>query len=79
MQVAQDTSKILHKQKKLNRLPVGYIVDESAHLKKWKKSVGVGWQYTGVVGKVDNSQVKVYASLENGTWASIINERIFLP
>jgi len=35
-QVAQDTSKLMNKQKELNRLPVGYIVDESAHLKKGK-------------------------------------------
>jgi SRSO17 transposase len=79
MQVAQDTSKLLNQQKKLNHQPVGYIVDESAHLKKGKKSVGVGRQYAGVIGKVDNSQVGVYASLVNSTSASIINERIFLP
>lgn len=79
MQVAQDTSKILNQQKELNGLPVGYIVDESSHLKKGKKSVGVGRQYAGVIGKVDNSQVGVYASLVNCTSASIINERIFLP
>ena len=78
-QVAQDTSKLLNDQKKLNRLPVGYIVDESAHLKKGKKSVGVGRQDAGVNGKVDNSKVGVYASLVNGTSSSIINERIFLP
>ena len=78
-QVAQDTSKLLNQQKVLNHLPVGYIVDESAHLKKGKKSVGVGRQYAGVIGKVDNCQVGVYASLVNGSNASIINERIFLP
>lgn len=79
MQVAQDTSKLLNEQKELNGLPVGYVVDESSHLKKGKKSVGVGRQYAGVIGKVDNSQVGVYASLVNHTSASIINERIFLP
>jgi SRSO17 transposase len=78
-QVAQDTSKLMNKQKELNHLPVGYIVDESAHLKKGIKSVGVSRQYAGVIGKVDNCQVGVYASLVNGTSASIINERIFLP
>lgn len=79
MKVAQDTSKLLNVQKQHNHQPVGYIVDESAHLKKGRKSVGVGRQYAGVIGKVDNSQVGVYASLVNGTSASIINERIFLP
>jgi SRSO17 transposase len=78
-QIAQDTSKLLNGQKKLNRLPVGYIMDESAHLKKGRKSVGVGRQYAGVIGKVDNCQVGVYSSLVNGTSTSIINERVFLP
>jgi SRSO17 transposase len=79
MKVAQDTSKLLNRQKELNHKPVGYIVDESAHRKKGKKSVGVSRQYAGVIGKVDNCQVGVYASLVNCTSASIINERIFLP
>jgi SRSO17 transposase len=79
LEVAKDTSKLLNNQKEFNGLPVGYIIDESAHLKKGKKSVGVGRQYAGVIGKVDNAQVGVYTSLINGTSASIINERIFLP
>lgn len=78
-QVAQNTSKLMRQQKEINHLPVGYIVDESAHLKKGTKSVGVARQYAGVIGKVDNCQVGVYASLVNGESASIINERIFLP
>ena len=78
-QVAQSVSVLLNQEKKKNRLPVGYIVDESAHLKKGKKSVGAGRQYAGVIGKVDNCRVGVYASLVNHTSASIINERIFLP
>ena len=78
-QIAQDTSKLMGKQKEANHLPVGYIVDESAHLKKGTKSAGVGRQYAGVIGKVDNCQVGVYASLVNGGSASIINERLFLP
>lgn len=77
--VAQDTSKLLNQQKEFNHQAVGYIVDESAHIKKGKKSVGVSRQYAGVIGKVDNCQVGVYASLVNGTSVSIINERIFLP
>ena len=42
---------------------VGYVIDESAHRKKGKQSVGVARQYAGVIGKVDNCQVGVYASL----------------
>lgn len=78
-EVALNTSKLMNQQKEVNHLPVGYIVDESAHLKKGKKSVGVSRQYAGVIGKVDNCQVGVYASLVNGVSASIINERVFLP
>ena len=76
--VALNASELLEIQKKCNRLPTGYIVDESAHVKKGTESVGVGRQYAGVIGKVDNCQVGVYASLVNKTAATIINERIFL-
>ena len=78
-QVAQEASLLLRQQKQKNNLPVGYIVDESSHRKKGNKSVGVGRQYAGVIGKVDNCQVGVYASLVNHTSSTIINERIFLP
>jgi len=78
-QVAQETSALLTNQKKENKLPIGYIIDESSHRKKGDKSVGVSRQYAGVIGKVDNCQVGVYSSLVNHTSASIINERIFLP
>ena len=74
-----DSSKLLATQKKQTGKPTGYIIDESAHLKKGKKSVGVARQYAGVIGKVDNSQVGVYCSLVNGCEATIINERLFLP
>ena len=77
--VALECSDVLSAQKQKNKKPIGYIVDESAHLKKGKKSVGVARQYAGVAGKVDNCQVGVYASLVNEKYASIINERLFLP
>lgn len=77
--LAQEASNILEAQKQQNSLPTGYIIDESAHLKKGKKSVGVSRQYAGVSGKVDNCQVGVYASLVNENDATIINERLFLP
>lgn len=78
-QIAQEASLLYSKQKAKNKQPVGYIVDESSHRKKGKKSVGVGRQYAGVIGKVDNCQVGVYASLVNHKSSTIINERIFLP
>ena len=77
--MALDASQLLDAKKQVNGLPTGYIIDESGHLKKGVKSVGVSRQYAGVIGKVDNCQVGVYASLVNGIYATIINERLFLP
>lgn len=53
--------------------------DESAHTKKGNKSVGVGRQYSGQLGKVDNCQIAVYAALSAGTHYSLIDTRLFLP
>jgi len=78
-QVATDTSTLFQQQKEKNKKAVGYIIDESSHLKKGEKSIGVTRQYAGTIGKVDNCQVGVYSSLVNHKYASIINERIFLP
>ncbi len=78
-QVAQEASVIFQEQRVRQGTPTGYLIDESAHLKKGKASVGVSRQYAGVVGKVDNCQVGVYASLCNDTQATLINERLFLP
>lgn len=77
--IAIDASEALDLQKNSRGKPTGYIIDESSHLKKGEKSVGVSRQYAGVIGKVDNCQVGVYASLVNQTNACIINERLFLP
>ncbi len=77
--VAFDSSQALSAHKQKSKKPTGYIIDESAHLKKGSESVGVSRQYAGVIGKVDNSQVGVYSSLVNEKYATIINERLFLP
>ena len=58
---------------------VGYIIDESAHLKKGKNSAGVAKQYAGVIGKVETCQVGVYISLVWQNHTSLINCRLFLP
>jgi len=55
-------------------------LDESGFTKKGKKSVGVSRQYNGRLGKVDNCQVGVFASLCNGVDRSnIVDFRLFLP
>ena len=72
--VAQDTSFLLP-----SRKLTGLIIDETGIAKKGDKSVGVGWQYCGNLGKVSNSQVAVIACLSNGDFASMVDARLFLP
>lgn len=73
-QVSREISSILPKRKL-----TGLIIDESGWVKKGDKSVGVGWQYCGNVGKISNSQVAVFACLSNGDFASMVDARLYLP
>lgn len=73
-QAAITVSNVLPKRKL-----TGLIIDESGWVKKGYKSVGVGWQYCGNVGKVSNSQVAVFACLSNGDFASLVDGRLYLP
>lgn len=77
--VACDTSSLYASQLPYQEHDVGYILDESAHLKKGTQSVGVARQYAGVVGKVDNCQVGVWVSLVWQTRTTLINTRLYLP
>lgn len=77
--VSKDASALLAGNRSDKGYPTGYIIDESAHLKKGMESVGVAKQYAGVAGKVENCQVGVYVSLVNDNRATIINSKIFLP
>lgn len=77
--VAQNTSDLYADQHDYRSRDVGYIIDESAHLKKGNNSAGVSRQYAGVVGKVDNCQVGVYASLVWQCHSTLVNCRLFLP
>ncbi|MCP4457643.1 MAG: transposase [Cytophagales bacterium] len=79
LKVARDTSQVVNANKASSGKPTGLIVDESAHLKKGNKSVGVSKQYAGVVGMVENSQVGIYASMVNDNRAVMVNERLFIP
>lgn len=56
-----------------------YLIDEKAHLKKGKCSVGVGNQYAGLVGKNENCQVGVYKALAYQHYSALVNCRLFLP
>jgi SRSO17 transposase len=78
-EIAVNTSNLYASQDHYRRSDVGYIIDESAHLKKGKYSVGVARQYAGIIGKVENCQVGVYVSLVWNSHSTLINERLFLP
>jgi SRSO17 transposase len=73
-QVARTVSSVLPKRKM-----TALIIDESGWVKKGDKSVGVGAQYCGNVGKISNSQVAVFACLSNGDFASMVDARLYLP
>lgn len=70
----RETDKLLRVQKKQSSLPTGLVLDETSHLKKGPKSVGVARQYAGVAGKVDNCQVTVHASLANANKEEYTNK-----
>lgn len=57
----------------------GLLLDESCILKKGDHSVGVQRQWAGRVGKIENCQVGVFASLANGDEFALIDFRLFLP
>jgi len=55
------------------------LIDESGFSKKGKESVGVARQYNGRLGKIDNCQVGVFASLTYGKRSTLVGARLFLP
>lgn len=62
-----------------NKNEVALIIDETAFEKKGNKSVGVARQWNGRLGKVDNSQVGVFASLSSGESTIPVDACLFLP
>jgi SRSO17 transposase len=56
-----------------------FILDESAFAKKGEASAGVARQWNGRLGKVDNSQVGVFAALCRGEMSCLIDARLYLP
>lgn len=57
----------------------GLLIDESGWVKKGNKSVGVGYQYCGKMGKTANSQVAVFGCMCNCKYASLVDCRLYLP
>ena len=54
-------------------------LDETSFVKKGAASVGVQRQYCGRLGKLENCQVGVFASLGGGARAALVDFRLFLP
>ena len=57
----------------------GLLLDECGWEKAGTKSVGVGRQYIGQVGKISNGQVGVFAVLSRGTSAGLVGGQLYLP
>lgn len=55
------------------------IFDESGFAKKGEASAGVARQWNGRLGKVDNGQVGIFATLCRGELATLIDTRLYLP
>ena len=55
------------------------LIDESGFAKKGERSAGVARQWNGRLGKVDNCQVGVFATLCRGEMASLVDARLYLP
>ena len=57
----------------------GLLLDECGWEKAGTKSVGVGRQYIGQVGKISNGQVGVFAVLSRGASAGLVGGHLYLP
>lgn len=55
------------------------VVDETGFLKKGTESVGVGRQYTGTAGKVENCQVGVFVSYVSPKGHILLERELYLP
>jgi SRSO17 transposase len=55
------------------------IFDESGFVKKGKDSAGVHRQYCGSIGKVENSQVGVFAAYASPQGYVFLDKRLFIP
>lgn len=82
--VVWDEDKMINKYRSMVNEDLGdpngvVIFDESGFRKKGKDSAGVGRQYCGNIGKVDNSQVGVFAAYASDQGYALIGKRLFMP
>lgn len=55
------------------------IVDETGFVKKGTHSVGVGRQYSGTAGRIENCQVGVFAAYASRYGHALIDRQLYLP
>ena len=55
------------------------IVDETGFIKKGVRSAGVGRQYTGTTGKIDNCQIGVFCAYATDAGRALIDRELYLP
>jgi SRSO17 transposase len=55
------------------------IIDETSFPKRGKKSAGVGLQYCGTTGQVENCQVGVFLSYVTARGHTLIDRELYLP
>jgi SRSO17 transposase len=55
------------------------VVDETGFLKKGEHSVGVGRQYSGTAGRIENCQIGVFLSYASRCGHALIDRRLYLP
>ena len=82
--VIWDRKKILQKYRSMVNEDLGdphgvLIVDETGFVKKGDDSAGVGKQYCGSLGKVDNCQVGVFAAYASRQGYCLMDSRLFIP
>jgi SRSO17 transposase len=55
------------------------VVDETGFLKKGTKSVGVGRQYSGTAGRIENCQVGVFLGYASKKGRALLDRALYLP
>jgi SRSO17 transposase len=55
------------------------ILDETGFLKKGDKSAGVARQYSGTAGRIENSQIGVFAAWATAKGHALIDRALYLP
>lgn len=64
---------------RLNTAEGVFVLDESGFPKQGQRSVGVGPQYCGVLGKVANCQMGVFLAYASARGHALVDTRLFLP